>query len=127
MEALQAGFMEAHARAVARASIFGILLYAAAIALMVYVGYLFVRLRANARSLQRSWSAAAACNAMAVRSVRAPGLHPYLRHRGAPSQRGEVSTAGRWRAHLALHADVVRRQARRVSLARYRFTPEVLG
>ena len=53
MEALQAGFMEAHARAVTRASIFGVLLYAAAIALMVYVGYLFVRLRANARTLQK--------------------------------------------------------------------------
>jgi signal transduction histidine kinase/ActR/RegA family two-component response regulator len=51
--ALQAGFMDRHASAVVRASNFGKLLYAAAIALAVYVGYLFLRLRANARRLQR--------------------------------------------------------------------------
>jgi signal transduction histidine kinase/CheY-like chemotaxis protein len=52
MEVLQAAFMEAHARAVGRASIFGVLLYVAAIGLVAYVGYLFLRLRANARSLR---------------------------------------------------------------------------
>jgi signal transduction histidine kinase/ActR/RegA family two-component response regulator len=50
--ALQAAFMEDHARAVSRASIFGVLLYIAALALVAYVSYLFLRLRANARVLQ---------------------------------------------------------------------------
>jgi signal transduction histidine kinase/ActR/RegA family two-component response regulator len=50
--ALQDAYGEAHASAVARASIFGILLYIASLALVAYVGYLFVRLRANARILR---------------------------------------------------------------------------
>jgi len=50
--ALQDVYGEAHADAVARASIFGILLYVVALALVAYVGYLFVRLRANARILR---------------------------------------------------------------------------
>ena len=50
--ALQRVHDEAHARAVARASAFGILLYVVALALAAYVAYLFLRLRANARSLR---------------------------------------------------------------------------
>jgi len=50
--ALQAAYGEAHAGAVARASFFGILLYIASLALVAYVGYLFLRLRANARILR---------------------------------------------------------------------------
>ena len=50
--ALEAAYFEEHARAVARAGTFGILLYIAALALVTYVSYLFVRLRANARILR---------------------------------------------------------------------------
>jgi signal transduction histidine kinase/CheY-like chemotaxis protein len=50
--ALQDGYLEAHAQAVARAGVFRILLYTASLALVAYVGYLFLRLRANARILR---------------------------------------------------------------------------
>jgi signal transduction histidine kinase/ActR/RegA family two-component response regulator len=50
--ALHDAYGEAHAGAVARASIFGILLYIVSLALVAYVGYLFLRLRANARILR---------------------------------------------------------------------------
>src|SRR5262245_27522526 len=45
--ALHDAYLEAHDRAVGRASFFGILLYIAALALVAYVSYLFLRLRAN--------------------------------------------------------------------------------
>jgi signal transduction histidine kinase/FixJ family two-component response regulator len=51
-QALQNVYLEAHARAVMRAGIFRILLYIASLALLAYVGYLFVRLRAHARILR---------------------------------------------------------------------------
>jgi signal transduction histidine kinase/CheY-like chemotaxis protein len=51
--ALQNAHLELHGRAVAHANLFRILLYVAAVALAVYVGYLFLRLRANARALQQ--------------------------------------------------------------------------
>jgi signal transduction histidine kinase/ActR/RegA family two-component response regulator len=50
--ALQNVYLEAHARAVERAGIFRILLYIASLALLTYVAYLFVRLRANAWALR---------------------------------------------------------------------------
>jgi len=50
--ALQNVYFAAHERAAARADVFLTLLYAAALALVGYVAYLFVRLRANARTLQ---------------------------------------------------------------------------
>ena len=50
--ALQGAYLEAQAQAGARARLFGILLYIAGLALVAYVGYLFLRLRANARTLQ---------------------------------------------------------------------------
>lgn len=50
--ALQDVHDKAHALAVNRASFFGILLYIAALALVAYVGYLFLRLRANAQVLR---------------------------------------------------------------------------
>src|SRR5262245_14061234 len=50
--ALHDAYLEAHARAVGRASFFGILLYVAALALVAYVSYLFLRLRANTRILR---------------------------------------------------------------------------
>src|SRR5262249_37992077 len=50
--ALQDDYLEAHARAVARAGVFRILLYIASLALAAYVGYLFLQLRANARTLR---------------------------------------------------------------------------
>jgi signal transduction histidine kinase/ActR/RegA family two-component response regulator len=50
--ALQDGYLETHAGHVARASIFGTLLYVASLVLMAYVTYLFLRLRANARILR---------------------------------------------------------------------------
>jgi signal transduction histidine kinase/ActR/RegA family two-component response regulator len=49
---LQDAYLDAYGRAAERADIFRILLYSASIALAAYVGYLFVRLRANARSLR---------------------------------------------------------------------------
>jgi signal transduction histidine kinase/ActR/RegA family two-component response regulator len=52
LAALEAAYAQAHAHAVAHASTFGILLYIAALALVAYVGYLFLRLRANARTLR---------------------------------------------------------------------------
>jgi signal transduction histidine kinase len=50
--AFQDAYLQLHARAVARASTFRMLLYVASLALVAYVGYLFVRLRANAQDLQ---------------------------------------------------------------------------
>ncbi|HEV2897220.1 MAG TPA: two-component system VirA-like sensor kinase [Pseudaminobacter sp.] len=44
---LQSAYFEAHARVAARADVFMALLYVAALALVAYVGYLFVRLRAS--------------------------------------------------------------------------------
>jgi signal transduction histidine kinase len=52
LRALEAMYDQAHARAVARASVFGIVLYVVALALVAYVGYLFLRLRANAATLR---------------------------------------------------------------------------
>jgi signal transduction histidine kinase/CheY-like chemotaxis protein len=49
---LQDAYLDLYGRAAARAGIFRVLLYAVAVALAGYVGYLFLRLRANARSLQ---------------------------------------------------------------------------
>src|SRR5262245_14714443 len=49
---LQDMYLDSYSRADARAGIFRILLYAVAVALAGYVGYLFFRLRANALSLQ---------------------------------------------------------------------------
>jgi signal transduction histidine kinase/CheY-like chemotaxis protein len=49
---LQDMYLDLHSSAAARAGVFRILLYAAAVALAAYVGYLFLQLRANARSLQ---------------------------------------------------------------------------
>ena len=49
---LQGVHDEAHARAVARAGIFSVLLYVVAVALAAYVAYLFLRLRANAGNLR---------------------------------------------------------------------------
>jgi signal transduction histidine kinase/CheY-like chemotaxis protein len=50
--ALQNVYLDFRAREVAQADVFRILLYVAALALAGYVGYLFLRLRANARALQ---------------------------------------------------------------------------
>lgn len=50
--ALQDVYLDAHGRATARAGVFRTLLYIAALVLGIYVVYLFVRLRANARSLR---------------------------------------------------------------------------
>jgi signal transduction histidine kinase/ActR/RegA family two-component response regulator len=52
VRALQAVYFDAEARAEARADVFLKLLYAAALLLLAYVAYLFVRLRANARTLR---------------------------------------------------------------------------
>lgn len=49
---LQDLYLDAHGEAAARAGTYRLLLYAASVALAGYLGYLFVRLRANARSLQ---------------------------------------------------------------------------
>jgi signal transduction histidine kinase/ActR/RegA family two-component response regulator len=49
---LQDMYLDLYGRAAARAGMFRILLYSVAVALAAYVGYLFLRLRANARSLQ---------------------------------------------------------------------------
>ena len=49
---LQDMYLDLYGRAAARAGTFRILLYAVAVVLVAYVGYLFLRLRANARSLQ---------------------------------------------------------------------------
>ena len=49
---LQDVYLDFYGRADARAGIFRILLYVVAVALAGYVGYLFLRLRANARSLR---------------------------------------------------------------------------
>jgi DAHL domain len=56
---LQNMYLDFYSRADARAGIFRILLYAVAVALAGYVGYLFFRLRANALSLQNRLSTAA--------------------------------------------------------------------
>ncbi len=50
--ALQDLYLDAHARAAARAQLFQTLLYIAALILVAYVVYLFVRLHANARILR---------------------------------------------------------------------------
>jgi len=52
VRALQDLYLDAHGRATARSSVFRTLLYIAALALGAYVAYLFVRLRANARTLR---------------------------------------------------------------------------
>jgi signal transduction histidine kinase len=49
---LQDMYLDLYGRAAARAGMFRILLYAVAVALAAYVGYLFLQLRANARGLQ---------------------------------------------------------------------------
>jgi signal transduction histidine kinase/ActR/RegA family two-component response regulator len=49
---LQDVYLDLHTRAAARAGVFRILLYVASVALVAYVGYLFLQLRANALSLQ---------------------------------------------------------------------------
>ena len=49
---LQDAYLDLYGRAAARAGIFRVLLYAVAVALAGYVAYLFLRLRANARSLR---------------------------------------------------------------------------
>jgi signal transduction histidine kinase/CheY-like chemotaxis protein len=48
---LQDRYLEAHGQATARAAVYRLLLYAASVLLVGYLGYLFLRLRANARSL----------------------------------------------------------------------------
>jgi len=48
---LQDRYLEAHGQAIARAGIYRLLLYAASVVLVGYLGYLFLRLRTNARSL----------------------------------------------------------------------------
>lgn len=50
--ALQDAYLAAHTRAAVRAGIFRQLLYVAALVLVAYIGYLFVRLRANAQILR---------------------------------------------------------------------------
>jgi signal transduction histidine kinase len=49
---LQDVYLDAHGRAAARAGIFQTLLYLAALVLVAYIAYLFVRLRANAKILR---------------------------------------------------------------------------
>ncbi|MGE0006603.1 MAG: two-component system VirA-like sensor kinase [Parvibaculaceae bacterium] len=49
--ALQGAYLEAHEQSARRSDMFMLLLYAAALALVAYVAYLFIRLRANARTL----------------------------------------------------------------------------
>ena len=51
-DAVQEAYLDFHGRATARADRFRVLLYAAALALVIYLGHLFLRLRANARSLR---------------------------------------------------------------------------
>jgi signal transduction histidine kinase len=50
--ALESVYLDWHERAATRADVFRILLYVAALALALYVGFLFLRLCANARALQ---------------------------------------------------------------------------
>jgi signal transduction histidine kinase/CheY-like chemotaxis protein len=52
IRAAQKVYLDAHGRTVARANVVRVLLYGAAVLLAVYVAYLFVRLRANARALR---------------------------------------------------------------------------
>jgi hypothetical protein len=49
---IQERYLDQHARAEMRAQLFRVLLYAAAVMLLGYLGHLFVRLRANARALE---------------------------------------------------------------------------
>jgi signal transduction histidine kinase/ActR/RegA family two-component response regulator len=56
-QALQAAYLDYHAGIEARAGIFRILLYLASVLLLAYLGYLFLRLRANARALAERSSA----------------------------------------------------------------------
>jgi len=49
--ALQNAYLDHHGRIEARAEVFRILLYLASVLLLAYLGYLFLRLRANARAL----------------------------------------------------------------------------
>ena len=51
-DALQEAYLDVHGRATARADRFRMLLYAAALGLLIYLGYVFLRLRANARALR---------------------------------------------------------------------------
>src|SRR5262249_4633374 len=50
--ALEDAYLDVHRRAVTRAGIFQALLYIAALILVAYIAYLFVRLRANANTLR---------------------------------------------------------------------------
>jgi signal transduction histidine kinase len=51
-DAVQEAYLDLHGQAMARADRFRTLLYAAALALVIYIGHVFLRLRANARSLR---------------------------------------------------------------------------
>jgi signal transduction histidine kinase/ActR/RegA family two-component response regulator len=71
--ALQNVYLEAHARAVVRAGIFRILLYVASLALVAYVGYLFVRLRTHARALRTRLDFERLISAISAQFINLPG------------------------------------------------------
>jgi signal transduction histidine kinase len=95
--ALQDMYLDLYGSAAARAGIFRVLLYCVAVALAAYVGYLFLRLRINARSLQARLTLEKMIAEISAQFINLPrahieegiqdGLARLARHTGADAAR----------------------------------------
>ncbi len=116
--ALEDAYLDAHGRAAAWAGIFQALLYIAALTLVGYIAYLFVRLRANAKTLRERLEFEELIASISTHFINLPrdrirenvakGLEQLVRHAGIDRARIVVHHAGE--ADFATgysHADLV--------------------
>ena len=102
--ALEDAYLEAHGRAAARAGIFQALLYIAALILVAYIAYLFIRLRANAKTLRERLEFEELIASISTNFINLPrerirenvarGLEQLVRHAGVDSAQILVHQAG---------------------------------
>src|SRR6266550_3322415 len=116
IRAAQKVYLDAHGRTVAQANVVRVLLYGAAMLLAVYVAYLFVRLRANARALRdREVRLHQAQKLEAIGTLAAGVAHEFNNILGGILGHAEIALAPRSGAPMRQHLEQIMKVGQRAS------------